>query len=391
MKTLFFIVFILVSNVVFSQDIEEIKPENPKKIKKAKRDSIRKAKLSQGKIMLTPYLAPGYTPELSGILSVGALLSFKTNKKDTLIQRSSIPLAFSYTISGAVIFASQLTTYWFKDKFRLNGDFKFKNMPDHYWGIGYNSAYNNYKSDSTTYYNRKWWIINPQFFYHVKYNLLIGLDLDFNYTKGSEEAYVASNDSLYQLYNNKPYNAGLGFIFRYDTRDIPVNAYSGMLIEFKTTFYSTKLGGDNDYKIFQFDYRQYQTIINAGHVFAWQLKGRFGTGNIPYGEMSQIGTPWDLRGYLWGRYRNKDMIFFIGEYRHTFRKKTGELSKHGFVTWIAGGKVFSTLTVIDNTNKWLPNAGIGYRLEIQPRMNIRIDFGIGRKSNGIYFNFNEAF
>jgi hypothetical protein len=39
----------------------------------------------------------------------------------------------------------------------------------------------------------------------------------------------------------------------------------------------------------------------------------------------------------------------------------------------------------------LPNVGVGYRLEVQPRMNLRIDFGWGFETFGFYFNFNEAF
>ena len=40
---------------------------------------------------------------------------------------------------------------------------------------------------------------------------------------------------------------------------------------------------------------------------------------------------------------------------------------------------------------FLPNGGFGYRLELQPRSNVRVDFGFGRNSRGIYFNFTEAF
>jgi hypothetical protein len=82
------------------------------------------------------------------------------------------------------------------------------------------------------------------------------------------------------------------------------------------------------------------------------------------------------------------MLFFIGEYRHTFLKKDQSLSKHGMVGWVATGSVGEDPSQF---TKWLPNVGVGYRLEVQPRMNLRIDIGIGRESAGFYFNFNEAF
>jgi hypothetical protein len=34
---------------------------------------------------------------------------------------------------------------------------------------------------------------------------------------------------------------------------------------------------------------------------------------------------------------------------------------------------------------------LGLRYEVQPRMNLRIDFGIGKDSNSLYVSFTEAF
>ena len=40
----------------------------------------------------------------------------------------------------------------------------------------------------------------------------------------------------------------------------------------------------------------------------------------------------------------------------------------------------------------LPNAGVGYRFEVQPRMNARLDFGFGADgAQGFYISFLEAF
>ena len=394
MKKIFLLLIVLISISPFvkAQDTTKIYKKKIKKArKKAKRDSILNDKIVNGKIMITPFISPGYTPELGGMLAMGGLISFKINKKDTISQRSSLPINLSYTTTGAIVFNAFLTTYLFKDRLRVNGKFYYKNMSDHYWGIGYENGFFTPKSDSTTLYTKKWWQANPQILWQPKKNYLLGINLDFNYTHGSNEAEKVANDSIYQIYNLRPYNTGIGFIFRFDSRDIPVNAYSGILVDFGTTFYSKKLSGDNNYQIFSIDYRQYLTIKKEGRVLAWQVAGRFGMGDVPYGEMSFLGTPWNLRGYYWGQYRDKDMVFIMSEYRHTFYKKNGKASKHGFVFWIAEGKIFNTQNTGNENNKWLPNIGIGYRLSIQPRMNIRLDFGIGRKSNGFYFNFNEAF
>jgi hypothetical protein len=167
-----------------------------------------------------------------------------------------------------------------------------------------------------------------------------------------------------------------------------VNAWRGLFAELMMGLYGPYLGGDNEYGLLGIDLRKYWSIKRDGRTIAVQLRGRFTTGDVPYGEMSQPGTPFDLRGYTWGRYRDESMIYAIGEYRHMFQKKDGRLSPHGLIGWIGVGTLGET---VEEFGQWLPSIGIGYRLEVQPRMNLRIDIGFGKATQGFYFNFNEAY
>ena len=366
------------------------KKEN--KIERKKARMVGKAeKLALGKFMITPFAAPGYTPELGGLLAIGGLASFKTKSTDTLIQRSSVPFSFAYTSTGAVVANAILSSFWFKDKVRVFGDFWLKDMADHYWGVGYENGATTPKSDSTTAFNRMWWWINPRILYQVKEDYFVGLNIDYNYTQGSKPSPVVASNPNYIEFNDKPMNSGIGLILRYDSRDIPVDAREGVYIDGRATSYNQSFGGDNNYQIYFIDYRQFQTLHRLGSTLAWQVKTRIGVGEIPYGEMSQLGTPFDLRGYIWGQYRDESLFFFLAEYRHKFLKSDKTLSKHGAVIWAGSGTIFDVQAIEDNTNRWLPNVGIGYRFEVQPRMNLRLDLGFGRESSGFYFNFNQAF
>ena len=105
--------------------------------------------------------------------------------------------------------------------------------------------------------------------------------------------------------------------------------------------------------------------------------------------MSTIGSPNDLRGYYPGQFRDRSVSFLIIEYRHKFFDRGSiELSRHGMVFWIGGGTVFSAISEI---KKFLPGMGLGYRYELQPGMNLRIDIGFGPQTMGVYLGFNEAF
>lgn len=348
-----------------------------------------KKKEQEGKFLITPFVGPGYTPELGFSIAGGALLSFKTNHSDMVSPRSSIPINFGWSTKGAIFGSAIISTYWMEDKLRINTNIWFKNMPDNYFGIGYDNGKNIPKSDTTTYYKRLWIQFNPQAFWQFRKGYFVGGALDFNYTKGRNASEIVMEDPNYSKYNNKPFNAGIGLHAMIDTRDIPVNAWKGWYVLGQAMFYGSFLGGQNEYQVYTVDARHYMQVHKPGQTLALQIKGRFAENNVPYGEMSQLGTPFDLRGYLWGQYRDKSMLFGIAEYRHSFYKKDGSRSIHGLVGWIAGGSVAPK---ISGMKDWLPNGGIGYRLEVQPRMTLRLDFGLGLDgSKGFYFNFNEAF
>ena len=126
-----FILLLLLSNVMNGQTEKQQNKED----KKARKDSIKAVKVAEGRSLISPLLVPGYTPELGALLAVGGLWSFKTDRDDDEIQRSSMPFTLSYTSTGAVVFNAKPTTFWLKDKLRITADLWYKNMPDNYWGV----------------------------------------------------------------------------------------------------------------------------------------------------------------------------------------------------------------------------------------------------------------
>ena len=66
------------------------------------------------------------------------------------------------------------------------------------------------------------------------------------------------------------------------------------------------------------------------------------------------------------------------------------INRLGFVAWGGCGFMGPTPGKIEGV---LPNAGLGLRIEVQPRMNVRLDLGrdFTNKQNLFYFNMTEAF
>ena len=66
------------------------------------------------------------------------------------------------------------------------------------------------------------------------------------------------------------------------------------------------------------------------------------------------------------------------------------LNRLGFTAWAGCGFMWPQPFRIEGV---LPNAGLGIRIEVQPRMNVRLDYGRNfiNGQNLFYFNMTEAF
>ena len=91
-----------------------------------------------------------------------------------------------------------------------------------------------------------------------------------------------------------------------------------------------------------------------------------------------------FRGYYQGRYTDNDMITLQIELRQRIWRRIG------CAVWGGAGNVFPSLGEFD-WSQTLPNYGVGFRWELKKRVNVRLDYGFGKKTSGFLLSINEAF
>jgi hypothetical protein len=350
--------------------------------------AVPAVKPDDGWFRFTPLLAPAYNPEMEFLIVGGALLSFKADPADTLLPRSTLSATVSLSTTGAVNVASRLNSYWMHDRLRVRLDLSLKDMEDGYWGVGFDAGLEPLLNDSTTEYQRTWWAIRPVVLWSVKPHLYVGGLADINRTSASEVGSVMAADSAFVVAGADVFNTGLGVAVEYDTRDVPTNAWTGIFLALGATFYGPYLGGDFTYQTLLLDYRQYKPLGRPGRTLAWQVRSRLSLSGAPWPELSLLGSGYEFRGYREGRFRAPQTFSATAEYRHMFTRSGGRLSRHGFTVFAGLGVLGDRRFQLEGP---LPQVGAGYRFELQPRANVRIDFATGVKSTAVYFNFQEAF
>ena len=335
-------------------------------------------------VWLTPLVTPAVTPELGFMVAVGGMISWKADK---ISPRSSFPFMVGVGTIGAITANGKFVSYWFEDHLRIDMDLWLRGMNDQYFGVGYDSGKNTPESPTTTAYKRLYTQIAPVILGKLFDNFYVGGKIDFNRSRAQDLNDYLEGDASISGDNSDIRNMGLGAVLRYDSRDFPQNAYKGSYAQASAMVYATALGGQRDYGIFELDLRHYQPVVYPGSLVAFEFKVRHGVGDVPWGEMSMVGSPFDLRGYRWGRYRDKTAMYGIVEYRHRFLTETG-YSPHGLVLWAALGTLGDDFSALSSL---LPNVGMGYRFAVQDRLNVRLDIGFGDDTAAFYFSFGEAF
>lgn len=356
--------------------------------KMSRRDSVREEKIKQGKLVFSQLVAPASAPETGFLLGSASAFTFTTNKKDTSVMRSTVPVIAYVSVKGS--YGAQVASVlYFSNHWRWLNYAEFNHMVDNYWGTGYEAGSTREQGEETTQYTKDNFKFNPRLVKEVKPQLFTGLQVDYNFTNVIEMNESMQQEPAYVKYGNRVSTFGLGALVQYDTRDMIVNTWKGMLVELSWLSYPSSWSTGNGYSILNFDYRHFKTIGKPGKVLAWNVRTRFGFGDVPYPALSDVGSGNDLRGYYGGRYRDNHSASAMIEYRHTFKKKTG-LSKHGVVLWTGAGQIFSDENPM-KANQTLPVIGAGYRFALQPRINLRIDAGFGKNSSAFYINVTEAF
>ncbi len=400
MKRFFLSIWLLIgiSALLFAQEEMSTIPMDttPALTKK----ELHKQKVTNRNIHYNIIGGPSYSPDFGFLIGGSALLTFRMNPGDSTQQRSVLPMAIAYIFKGGVNITIKPQLFFKGDRFRIFGKLVYKNTEDNFYGVGYTTNRDYVRSDSTSRYRYSGVQINPWFLFRLgESNIFAGPQIDINYERINEPAKYLPEESSYKNAGGtekgyKSFSSGLGFLLTYDSRDVPANAYKGVYMDFRGVMYNKAFGSDDNFLRLELDYRQYVSVGNR-KVLAWTAQSKNVFKNVPLTQYTLTGTPYDLRGYYMGQYRDKSSHILLVEYRQMFntdkQTRVKRLISHlGFTAWTGCGFMGPTIGKIEGV---LPNLGAGLRIEVQPRMNVRLDLGRNtvNKQSLFYFNITEAF
>ncbi|MBC8948630.1 BamA/TamA family outer membrane protein [Xenorhabdus sp. TS4] len=323
---------------------------------------------------------PFYTPEMGIGIGVAIVGLYRPDHSDHISQTSSLGLSGFGSSTGA--FGLNFTNYNFlaSDQWRLFVSSTLNNTPTYYWGKGYHAGKNDSNKEK---YRSQEFSIHPRLLYRITDATYVGLGWNFSSVNASDPDSGAKRYFAQSVGGRSVISSGVSAHFSYDTRDFLPNARHGQIFEIIYTYFPPELGSDHPFHTTQLQFSTYYQLSEKT-VLAFDNYARFSAGDVPWNQLSLLGNGQRMRGYYEGRYRDNNIFTTQLELRHKLDWR------HGVVGWIGTGTLGDSPSQLGSKH-WLPSVGVGYRFEFKPRMNVRLDFGVGKGSTGFYFQVGEAF
>jgi outer membrane protein assembly factor BamA len=357
-----------------------------------KRDTVTK---KSGRLYFSGAPSLGYSLSSGAAGIIVANGAFYTSEEKGA-KLSNVYTDALYTQKQQFIFKIQSNIWTRRNKFNIVNDWRYYSYPQKTYGLG---GSNNESKFANQVYN--YLRLNQTLLRSIKPNLYagIGYSLDYHWNiKGTSltapdgDTDVITNINAYGI-SDKSMSSGFTANLLFDNRLNSINPMGGVYANLVFRQSLSAIGSDTNWQSLLVDLRKYIPLPGKSQniLALWCYSSMTLNGNPPYLDLPSTG--WDTynntgRGYIQGRFRSKNMLYFEAEYRF-------KISRNG----LFGGVVFANAQSFSNwpSNSFqniAPAAGMGLRTKFNKysRTNIAIDYGFGQNgSQGVFVNLGEVF
>jgi outer membrane protein assembly factor BamA len=352
-----------------------------------KRDTIRK---KSGRVYFSGAPSLGYSlTSGAAAIFVGDAAFFASEVENQKI--SIVYVDILYTQKQQFVFRLQSNLWTKENKFNIVTDWRYYWYPQKTYGLGSESQLENFVDQTYSYIRLHQTLLKS---FKTNWYAGAGFAWDYHYDIVQSGGSQPLRDEI-QLYGlgNKSTSTGFLFNLLYDDRINSINPWGGTYANLIYRPNFTFLGSDASWQMVQIDLRKYVPFpkrsenILAFWSYNWLTFG----GNAPYFDLP--ATAWDAtsnmgRGYIQGRFRSKNLLYFESEYRF-------KISRSGLFGGVAFINAQSVTDYPSNRfNSIALGAGAGFRIKFNKysRANICIDYAFGQGgSQGVFVNLGEVF
>lgn len=321
-----------------------------------------------------------YTPETKLAFGAGGLYYFRLPKDKAVSRPSNIAFVGVYTQRKQTSVEIN-PDFYLRNGLHIQTEVQYSDFPDQFYGIG-----NATTEEMEEPYTSKYWKVSVEALKRVHGPLNVGFQYSFDNTMLKEVKDNGMLDTGDIPGSTGGIVSGFGFFMTHDSRDSIFYPTAGSFHQFSAMGFGRTLGSNFTFNRFFFDLRKYARFSYA-RCLAFQTRLLFQSGDPPFWRLGLLGGQEYMRGYYLGRYRDKNMITLQAEYRWV-----PLFWRLGLAAFAALGDVAATPGDFDlGSFKYTYGVGLRFVFDPKQRLNLRLDFGFGKGTSGVYFTAAEAF
>lgn len=334
--------------------------------------------------------AAGYTLQTGFAGVVSANMAFHTDlSPDNKL--SSINTSFTYSQYNQTIFPFQASIWTKGNRFNFITEVRYIKYPSSVFGLGGRTDPNKGYTINFTGFKFHQTIMKS-----ISDNLYLGVGYyydGFTQIKAIDKVSRQVNQQMTKELGKKETASGIALRFLYDSRLNQINPKQGVCYNIVYRSSQRSWGSDSNWTSLQIDARTYVRFPQRSHnVLAfWMLDWVTSNGIPPYLLLPSTG--WDDqyntgRGYIQGRFRGRNMLYFESEYRFG-------ISRNGLIGGVAFVNVQNFSSDLSaQYSRVFPGYGMGLRIKLNKfsDTNLCIDYAFGDyNSRGFFVNLGEVF
>lgn len=356
---------------------------------KDKSDSaVRVPKIRSGKPIFSLVPAGGYTLSSGLTGSLNANIAFYTSSPKTT-NISSITTNFIYTEYKQMTIPVQANIWSRNNNYNFLVDWRFFKYPQDTYGLGSDS-----RLSEATRLEYKHIRLHQSVLKRIGKSFFVGVGFAYDKRWQIKQVNKEEQNKDVDAYGlgHKSSSTGPLMTVAYDSRTNSINPLKGFYTNVQFRPNMTALGSTNNWQSVVIDVRRYFNLpYGSQNTLAFWNYNWLTIGKPPYLDLPATG--WDPtnnigRGYIQGRFRSTNLLYFESEYRFA-------LTKNG----LFGGVLFANAQSVSDWpsksfRKIAPAGGLGIRIKVNKTSgaNIGIDYGFGMDgSRGLFVNLGEVF
>ena len=319
------------------------------------------------------------SPETSWGFGVAGVYTFKLPEESDISRPSQIQLGAAYTLEDQILFYLPFQVFYKDRKYNFYGELGYYRYNYFYFGNG-----NSFEDYDGELFGVTFPRVRLNALYQIRPNTYLGLRYwmdDYDITEVEEMSVLDTENITGQ---DGGFLSGLGLLAQYDNRDHIFYPRKGWFAEGVILQNGSYLGSPFNFTKVSLDVSKYISIRRT--ILALNAYWEWNEGDIPFNQLALLGGTKRLRGFYEGRFRDEKLALFQSEWRFPLFWRLGAVV-FGGLGWVA--PEINELQL--RHTRYTVGAGLRILIQKQDQINVRIDFGLGPNTTGVYITVGEAF